>query len=186
MSRCCSIRAGLTPVLLAFVLFLAGCVPIAGSIPPPRAEGTTVCPVTQPGERAYTPPAPYPATPPGEDHFWHGSDALWTALPKNGVWAYLPRQADGYGQKFFAWRVGYDPMQELQPALVVEGRRLDGDAPPLTGHEPATHAFAADIVSAMLTGLAIPTAGCWEVTATYRPETDEAARLTFVIAINEE
>lgn len=166
-------------------LVCAACTPIAESIPPPRAQQATVCPVTQPGERAYTPPSPYPATPPGEDHFWHGTDALWTALPKNGVWASLPRHADGYGQKLFVWRAGYDPMQELQPALVVQGRRLDASAPPLTGHEPATHAFAADIVSAMLTGLTIPTAGCWEVTATSTDAQGNPNQLRFVIQIQE-
>ena len=170
------------PLFLA--LLLSACNPIAASIPPPQAVQSSGCPVTQPTESPYTPPPPYP-TPP-EGYFWYGSDALWTGLPLDGVWWGLPKQADGgFGQKFFVWRVGYDPMQELQPALTVNGRRLDGGAPPLTGHVPATHAFAPDIHSAMLTGINIPTAGCWEVTATYTPAEGGSTALTFVVEVEE-
>ncbi len=98
-------------------LLLSACNPIAATIPPPQAESVFVCPVTQAPTPPYTPPAPYPNPP--EGYFWHGSDALWTGLPDDGVWWGLPHNDDGYGQKFFAWRVGYDPTIEPEPALTV-------------------------------------------------------------------
>lgn len=171
-----------TGLCFLLAVLLVGCNPIAQKIPPPRADQPFVCPVTQPTTPPFTAPAPYP--PPPDGYFWHGADALWTGLPLDGVWWGLPKQADGsFGQKLFVWRAGYDPVQEPQPALIVSGRRLDGDAPPLTGHIPATHAFAPDIHSAMLTGLTIPAAGCWEVTATYAAANGDSPALTFVVAI---
>lgn len=178
------LRLGLSRAALALALLLCGCTPIAESISPPQAQAAVACPLTGAGSASYTPPAPYPAPP--EGYFWHGSAVLWTGLPVDGVWRGLPRHPEGYGQKFFVWRVGYDPIAEPQPALTVRGERLDGDAPPLIAHVPATHAFGADIHSAMLTGVTFPTAGCWEVTATYTPATGDAADLTFVIFIDGE
>jgi len=180
LSRPCFRYAGLSFLLTAL---LAGCNPIAQEIPPPRTSQTFACPVTQPMTPAYLPPTPYPAPP--DDYFWHGSDALWTGLPNDSIWRGLPRNADGYSQKFFVWRVGYDPAAEPQPPLTVSGRRLDGDAPSLTGHVPATHAFGPDIHSAMVTGITFPTAGCWEVTATYTADEGNSASLTFVVEIEE-
>lgn len=170
-------------VMLALGLFLSACTPIAESILPPQAAATTACPTSSPTSPPYSPPAPYPSAP--EGYFWHGSDALWTGLPLDGVWQDLPRQADGYGQKLFVWRVGYDPAAEPEPALTVSGRRLDGDAPPLAAHVPATHAFGPDIHSAMLTGVSFPTAGCWEVTVTYTDAQSSSTSLDFVVSIQE-
>lgn len=134
-------------------------------------------------ESPYTPPPPYPAPPDG--YFWYGSDALWTGLPDDGIWRGLPHNDGGYGQKFFAWRVGYDPTAEPQPRLAVSGRRLDGGASPLIGHIPTTHAFGPDIHSAMVTGITFPTAGCWEVTAAYAAAEGDGTALTFVVEVEE-
>ncbi len=134
-------------------------------------------------ESPYTPPAPYPAPP--DNYFWYGSDTLWTGLPDDGIWRGLPHNDDGYGQKLFVWRVGYDPTAEPQPRLAVSGRRLDSDASPLIGHVPTTHAFGPNIHSAMVTGITFPTAGCWEVTATYTPAEGGSAALTFVVEVEE-
>jgi hypothetical protein len=43
---------------------------------------------------------------------------------------------------------------------------LDASAPPLHASK-ATNAFAHDIQSAMLVGVDVPTAGCWEITGRY-------------------
>jgi hypothetical protein len=61
----------------------------------------------------------------------------------------------------------------LGAALEVTGRRLDGDAPPLTAEVPDGYAdhFQAS-------GLIFPTAGCWEVEARSADST-----LTFVTAV---
>lgn len=165
------------------VALVSACNPIAASIPPPQAANNFRCPVTLPTTPGFVPPGPYPSPPDG--YFWYGSDALWTGLPNDGIWRGLPRHEDGYGQKFFVWRVGYDPMDEPEPALTVNGQSLDSDASPLTGHVPATHAFGPDIHSAMLTGITFPSAGCWEVRATYSPSSGDSSVLIFVVEIEE-
>jgi hypothetical protein len=65
------------------------------------------------------------------------------------------------------WSSLYDLPKELEPALVVTGRRLDGDSPPLRFYG-ATNAMADDIGDAMLTGVDFPTLGCWEVKGEYK------------------
>jgi hypothetical protein len=107
--------------------------------------------------------------------FWYGSAKLWTRLNETGAWSALPFDGAGYSQKVFWWREGYDWQKEPQPNLVVTGKRLDAPAPPMVGTR-ATNAFASDIGSAMLVGVSIPTAGCWEVTGQYGD-----AKLSFVV-----
>jgi len=140
--------------------------------------------VTQPPDPPFTPPEPYGA--PLEGEFWLGSPALWTSLPADGAWCDLPlhdlasgqtgSQA-GYTQKLAWWREGYDWQAEPEPDLTVTGRRLDGEAPPLMASK-ATNAYAADIGSAMLVGVDVPTAGCWEITGRYGEQ-----ELSFVIQV---
>lgn len=173
----------LTCLSLLLVTLLSACNPIVASSPPPQADQPSTCSLTQPASTPYIPPSPYPAPP--EGYFWHGSAALWTGLPVDGVWRELPHDADGYHQKLFVWRVGYDPATEPEPVLTVGGRRLDGDTPPLAAHSPATHALGPDIHSAMLTGVTFPSAGCWEVTATYQDAQGISTSLTFIIAVQE-
>jgi hypothetical protein len=132
------------------------------------------CPVTTPPDPLFTPPAPYPQSPPG-DYFWYGDASLWTALPQNGVWAELPHNPEGYTQKVFWWREGYVWTEEPEPDLTVFGQRLDEPAAPLNGSR-ATNAFAEDIQSAMLVGVDFPTPGCWEITGRYA-----GAELSFVV-----
>ena len=62
-------------------------------------------------------------------------------------------------------RLGYDSRAEQRPAIKVTGRRLDGPAPPLLALPP-TNAFQGP-GSAMLTGVYVPTPGCWEITGEY-------------------
>jgi hypothetical protein len=134
------------------------------SIPP--AEPPASCPVTRPPENLFTPPAPYPGTAPTDDTFWYGTDALWTVVPKTGVWSGLPDNPAGYTQKVLWWRKGYSWTNEPQPQLTVTGRRVDASAPPLNASR-ATNAFAEDIQSAMLVGVDFPTLGCWQITGRY-------------------
>lgn len=123
------------------------------------------CPVTQPPDPRFVPPAPYPESL-NAATFWYGSNALWTALPENGEWSDLPHNAEGYTQKIFWWREGYSWQEEPEPQLTVTGQRLDASAPPLNVSR-ATNAFAEDIQSAMLVGVDFPTLGCWEITGQY-------------------
>lgn len=132
------------------------------------------CPITVPQDPPFVPPAPYDSM--GyEGEFWYGSESLWTAIRENGTWESLPHNPEGYTQKVFWWRDGYVWNEEPQPALSITAERLDGPAPVLRG-SGATNAYAADIGSAMLTGVDLPTLGCWKITGKYRD-----AELSFVV-----
>lgn len=135
------------------------------------------CPVTTPGKVTFKAPEPYSTEAPWKGFFWHGSRNLWTALRTDGIWEGLPDNPEGYTQKIFWWSDGFVLRDELVPALVVTGRRLDAEAPPLKSYG-ATNAFADDIGDAMLTGVDFPTLGCWEVAGRYKE-----AELTFVVWI---
>lgn len=162
--------------LLCLVFLLTGCTMIARPVELGTNNPTDDCPVTQQPDLRFIPPRPnreYPAI----DEFWFGTNALWTALPENGVWSNLPKNPDGYVQKVFWWREGYSWTEEPEPNLSVTGRRLDATAPPLLVSRP-TNAFAEDIQSAMLVGVGFPTVGCWEITGVYAD-----AELTFVVRV---
>jgi len=144
---------------------------IEGRIPPEN------CPVTLPGKVTFKAPEPHSADAPWDGFFWYGSESLWTALRTDGVWAELPPNPDGYTQKIMWWSDLYVLKDELQPALVVTGERLDAEAPPLKFYG-ATNAFADDIGDAILIGVDFPTLGCWMITGQYKD-----AELSFVVWI---
>lgn len=136
------------------------------------------CAATTPANRPFVPPAPYPPQAPGEGTAWYGTDALWTVLDTDGTWRALPHDDEGYRQKVFLWRPGYDGRVEQWPEVMVAGQRLDADAPPLFA-EPATNAYRRDFGGwAMLVGVEVPTPGCWQLTATYR-----GASVTFIVRV---
>jgi len=60
--------------------------------------------------------------------------------------------------------------------LEVSGRRIDGEAPPLTADVPASYP-----TRFQASGLYFPTEGCWEVTAKA-----EKSELTFVVWVEPE
>lgn len=135
------------------------------------------CPVTTAEASSFKAPEPYSLSAPWEGFFWHGTEGLWTALRNDGIWRGLPKTSDGYTQKIMWWSSSYSLKDELEPALLVSGRRLDGDASALRFYG-ATNAFADDIGEAMLTGVEFPTLGCWEVRGGYKK-----TELTFVVWI---
>jgi hypothetical protein len=134
---------------------------VASLIPPKD------CPVTTSENVSFKAPDPFSPDAPWKGEFWYGSDHLWTALDSNGVWSKLPEIPDGYGQKIMWWSSLYSLPDELEPALVVSGKRLDGESEPLRFYG-ATNAMADDIEEAMLTGVEFPTLGCWEITGQYK------------------
>jgi hypothetical protein len=85
------------------------------------------------------------------------------------VWSNLPRGDDGLGQKTFWWSADFDVNHEPRPAITVTGQQLDGSGR-FVSPAPGTNA-GADFGSAMLVGVGVPMAGCWEITATYRRAT---------------
>jgi hypothetical protein len=137
-----------TPLLVFWVLVavLAGCGlsqarPVASApsmtTPTPIARS---CPITYQNG----------STPPGESSLgdFHGNGKLWTQAPGTIV------LADGSdGRKFQWWR-------GTSGQLVIRGRRLDGDAPPLRAEVPEGYGSTGH----QATGIIFPTAGCWEIT----------------------
>jgi|SRR5215831_4267929 len=128
------------------------------------------CPPTQP-------PA-VPFTPPGEreggcdpDTFWVGTEKLYQCIPKSGDrWAWAP----GTGEKIFWGSAAFDLHKNEDYSLKVTGRRLDGDAPPLVV-EGVTNAIGKPH-DFLLTGVYVPTPGCWEITGEYKGD-----KLSFIV-----
>ncbi len=134
------------------------------SLPPPvSAEEQPPCPVTKPNG----------STPPGErpSSGHHGNGALWTVLSSaivfrpGGPGKILP---DGSLQMKWPWWRG------VRGKLTIEGRRLDGPAPPLRARIPEGYGD----IGFQASGLIFPTEGCWEVTG----KVGEAS-LTFVTRV---
>jgi hypothetical protein len=80
-----------------------------------------------------------------------------------GIWFALPHNPEGYTQKVWFWKKGYNGRVEPEPKLVVTGRRLDASAPPLMASK-ASNGYHPDFDWAMLVGVDVPTLGCWEIT----------------------
>jgi hypothetical protein len=141
------------------------------------------CPITGPPADPFTPPARYEL---GENtnSFWFGTEKLWTVLQKSGVWWWAPHgpghehQVQPLTEKIFWMSVDFNYREEYPPKLKVTGRRLDGDAPPLLTL-PTTNAFPGP-AAAMLTGVYVPTPGCWEITGDYKGQ-----KLSFVVWVKQ-
>ena len=114
-------------------------------------------------------------TPPGErpspNH--HGNGSLWTGLWSDGTVVFRPGGpgfllGDGsLSMKFFWWR-------GVKGKLSIEGRRLDGSAPPLRARIPDGYGDT----GFQATALIFSTVGCWEVTGGAGD-----ASLTFVVRV---
>ena len=152
-------------------------VPFVGRLP--DASAPPSCPITKRPDPPFVPPSAFPSTPPGAPGgaFWYGTNHLWTVANADGSWGGLRNANGGYENKSFWWSAAFKVNEEPQPALQITGRRLDA---PAEGARvgTATNAGAADIGSAMLTGVTLPTSGCWELTGRYREQ-----ELSFVIWI---
>jgi len=134
------------------------------------------CPVTRAPAVPFTPPG-LPEQRKNDKAVWFGTERLWTFVSRSGeIWGWQPRP---YGTadltaKIFWFSVDYDRHREGNADLKVTGRRLDGDAPPLWTL-PTTNALG-DQYDAMLTGVYMPTPGCWEITGEYKGQ-----NLSFVV-----
>jgi hypothetical protein len=122
----------------------------------------TTCPLTLPN--GSMPPADHDV---GANH---GNGELWTTMWPHNVVIATPDyiNADGsVGMKWPWWR-------GTRGKLTISGRRLDGNALPLTAGIPEGYGATGFQVS----GILFPTEGCWEVTGTVGE-----ARLTFVTLV---
>ncbi len=138
------------------------------------------CPVTVPPADPFKPPRPY-SQEEDENFSRLGTEKLWTNLQKAGVWLWAPHgpghehQVQPLTRKIFWMSVDFNYREGYPPELKVTGRRLNGDAPPLLTL-PTTNAGAPGPTPAMLTGVYVPTPGCWEITGDYKGQ-----KLSFVV-----
>lgn len=154
---------------LVFELFA---IPLLLAESPPSSAAPFTCPVTVAAAQRFAEPSPSSAS-----RFWYGSEALAVLLRTGGIWRGMNRERR-YRNKLVWWRQGFDGRTESRPALVVRGRRLDGDAPP-ADVSPATNARHSDFGGwAMMNLVEFPISGCWELTGEYRGE-----KLRFVVLV---
>lgn len=149
-------------------------VPTSAALPPPpafhHAAPAGACPVTEPNGRR--PPNPERVAG-GQGPGGYGNEAIWTnvwmwgegevAVPATHV-----APSGAFGPMKWSW-------YQYGPGLLkIDGRRLDGPAPPLETTVPAGYGGQ----GFHPTGLIFPTGGCWEVTG----RVGEAS-LTFVTRV---
>lgn len=138
------------------------------------------CRFTPRPAREFIPPPNFRSEKLPEGFFYIGSEKLWTMIEERMVWEFRPHEPGhelDLTAKTFWFRVGYSWRTEPVPKLRVTGRRLDGSAPALTTPQgPATHAIVDSYNGTMLTGVYVPTPGCWEITGNY-----EGDKVSFVV-----
>lgn len=146
------------------------------SVDEQRPVAPASCPVTVAPTTPFTPPGE-PEMGANDKGFWLGTEKLYIALPKSGeVWGWLPHAPGNpiLTAKIFWGSVDFDYHKKEDYDLKVTGRRLDGDAPPLVVDKVTNALFVPR--AAMLTGVWMPTPGCWEITGDRRGQ-----KLSFVV-----
>ena len=142
---------------LLLIFLLANC---SGRLASSVAADRKNCPVTRPSDRPFVPPQPYSPTV-GSDEFLYGSAALWAI-----VYPGWHVHRDGGKLPFF--RQGFVDGKE-RPRLTVVARPLNGEGP-LVWSGLATSGFMEGkglTGMFMVTGIDIPSSGCWEIGAQY-------------------
>lgn len=139
------------------------------------------CPTTKAPAPVFVPPAPYNSSP-LSGGFLLGSAPLWTFV---NIYDFSQSHPEGrpYAFKLVYWHPGLNwHHTDEADALNVVARRLDAPSAPvvfaqrsnMVGHFSAE---APDEV-AIMTGLDLPSGGCWEIAADFRGE-----RLNYVISL---
>ncbi len=125
------------------LLFLVACSGQVAAIPTVRPT-VAACPATQ-----YVSGRPPDANTASFTETWYGDDALWAGLDRayQGEW-----YAGSKGVKVLWYR-------SVAGKLSIQGRRLDGSAPPLQVDIPEGYGSTGIQAS----GIVFPTEGCWEV-----------------------
>lgn len=138
-----------------------------------RAEARVpeTCPVTLPAAPRFKPPAPYEEG----TRVWHGTPALWTSLPRDGIWRSL-----GARNKFSWWSQNWGPTTANKDGLnlLVSALKLDGETRSIVFSDVENVVEDADHWSMMMS-LDFPVSGCWQVTGRLGKES-----LTFVVWVS--
>lgn len=138
------------------------------------------CPVTVPGDNAFTPASEAPEELPSVyDSEWYGTPDLWTKIDKRGeVWRGLSVGADGsLTQKWLWWSEHLSSKDSAE--ITITGDHLDGLAPAIevrgsggASSSPTSPSYG----TFMVTGFELPEPGCWRISGHYRD-----ASLSFVV-----
>lgn len=154
------------PTMVASILLLVVCAgSYDGLAQEPKQDDTESCAVTKPNGSTPTGERPSPSL--------HGNGSLWTGLWPDGTVVFKPGgpgfvlEDGSLAMKFWWWR-------GVKGKLTIEGRRLDGGAPPLGARIPDGYGD----IGFQATSLIFPTVGCWEVTGRVGD-----ASLTFVTRV---
>jgi hypothetical protein len=140
------------------------------------------CPVTNAPAPAFVPPTPYNSSP-LSGGFLLGSESLWTFVNTYDLDRRSGPAGPPYAFKLVYWHPGLNwHHTDEANDLTVVARRLDVPSAlivfthraSMVGHLSAE---APDEV-AMMTGLDLPSDGCWEIAADYKGQ-----RLSYVISL---
>ena len=141
------------------------------------AMAETSCPVTRPDDWPLRSHQEMLGSD-SDTHAWYGSQKLAAYIPVNGLW-YGTGPANGYADKFWWYREGFDAREEWKPDLIIVGTRLDDVAEPIV-FDNATSGYGKGW-DAMLIGVGFPSAGCWELRGSYQG----AEELIVVVAVGQ-
>jgi hypothetical protein len=148
------------------------------------------CPTTVAPNPPFVPPFPYRAEPNPRGGFLYGNASLWTRIPISTE-VRVPACCPPYGVKLAYRRVGFD-MRKEHPELTVVARRLDVVTPlvwaghavgvSVPGDDYRYHHDSLSLMS-MMTGINLPTIGCWEIAARYKEPTGDFQTLSYVVLL---
>jgi hypothetical protein len=132
------------------------------------------CPVTLAPAPAFVPPAPYNSSP-LSGGFLLGSESLWTFVNTDDFRPDPSRPGGPYAFKLVYWHPGLNwHHTDETNGLTVVARRLDAPSTAIVFTRRANmvgHVSAeAPEEVAMMTGLDLPSGGCWEIAADFKGE----------------
>jgi hypothetical protein len=147
---------------------------------PALVDVPETCPVTVPGEDAFTPASETPdELSPGDDQVWYGTPEHWTKIQPNEQ--VRNRSWLSPGAKTFWWSENFPGGgSEGSPNITVTAENLDGLAPTVKSGGPGTNGFHPELGDFMLVGVELPATGCWKLTAEYK-----GATLSYVMWVRE-
>ncbi|HTB18279.1 MAG TPA: hypothetical protein VK708_09185 [Bryobacteraceae bacterium] len=140
------------------------------------------CPVTKAPAPAFVPPAPYSPNP-LSGGFLLGSPSLWTFVNTYDFSADRSHLKGPYPFKLVYWHPGLD-WHDTDEAnnLKVVARRLDAHSTPIAfaPHTSIVWHLSDEAPNefAIMTGLDLPSGGCWEIAAEYKGQ-----RLSYVVSL---